>query len=98
MALQTITPNHKDLQKISLVMFVGSDIVRNTRWGTVRTQWLELDNLFAQLWESHSIRPRVLYSAPSWVGGHRARICVENLLAETATRGIVDLIERAHRL
>ena len=53
-------------------------------------EWLELDRLLTQLWESHSSRLKILYIAPSWVDGQHARSCIESLFPEVTTRGIVD--------
>ena len=60
-------------------------------------EWLELDHLLVQLWESHSIRPKVTYIALSYMHEGRARSCMESLLPEVTTRGIVDLVERKSR-
>jgi hypothetical protein len=102
--LRTVTNDHRNLRQISLDLpyaflspeFEGADParVRQAVGETVHTGWSELDRLLIQLWESHSIRPKALYSVPSWVDRRRARICMESLLPETAAGGIVDLIER----
>jgi hypothetical protein len=102
MALQTITPNHRNLRKIVLNMpytllgptFAGADPAGfRCRIGeTVWAEWSELDRVLAQLRESHSIRLKVLYGVRSWMDGQRARSCVASLLPETSTGGIARLI------
>jgi hypothetical protein len=95
--LRTVTPDHRGLRQISLDFSIGARFQYANPGGAeeaVRTQWSELDHLLTQLWESHSIRPKVLYNIPP----QRARIRVGALLPETMTRGIVDLVERDHRL
>ena len=91
MTLRTITRDHRNFQRLLLETFwedydphVGSD-------GHVDQGWLELDSVLAQLWESHSIRPRVIYNIPTWIDESGARLRVESLLPEVTSRGIVDL-------
>lgn len=57
-------------------------------------KWLELDHLLAQLWESHSIRLKVLYNAPPSMSPVRARGWIECLFPEIVERGIAELTER----
>jgi hypothetical protein len=56
-------------------------------------QWLELDHLLVQLWESHSIRPKVSYYAPPGKGGEVANGRVYSLLPEVTSRGIADFVK-----
>ena len=73
MALRTITPEHRDLRQISVYLVYrptqagpgGS--IRQILGEQIFGQWMELDHLLAQLWESHSIRPRALCYAPQGV-------------------------------
>ena len=53
--------------------------------------WLELDRVLALLWESHSIRPRVIYNVRVRKEKGKARRRVKSLLSEVTARGIVDL-------
>jgi hypothetical protein len=92
MALRTFTPNHRNLQQISLYpphtppgFAIGE---------TTYMQWMELDHRFTQLWESHSIRPKVLYQAPPGKEGEATRDRMFSLLPEVTSRGIVDLVRR----
>ena len=91
MALQTITPNHRDLQQItiwlsySLTTNVGANFRRAI--GEVYCgQWVDLDHLLIQLWESCLIRPKVIVAT-------RGADCVRHLLQEVTKRGIIDLVE-----
>lgn len=56
-------------------------------------EWLELDRLLAQLRESHSIRLRVMYEAPSSMDRELARGYMKCLLPEVITRGTVEMVE-----
>ena len=94
MALRTITPNHLHPQQISL--YAPRLRSRHTEdpaydW---YGQWLELDHLIVQLWESHSIRPKVSYWASPGEEEEGARSRVSSLLLEAANRRIGDFVER----
>jgi len=70
MALRTVTPNHRNLQQISLDTsnialcldfdHIDSANIRDVIGKTIHAEWLKLDRLLAQLRESHSIRLEVL--------------------------------------
>ena len=64
----------------------------------IYAEWLRLDRLLTQLWESHSIRLRVFYHVPSSMDGERARDYMELLFPEVTTRGIAEFLERKIRL
>ena len=96
MALQTITPEHRGLQQISIFMprslaFSDADAnIMQSLGEAISRQWLDLDRHLVELWESHSIRPRV-----GWGLGDKQRNmdhCVGCLLPEINKRGIVDPI------
>ena len=53
--------------------------------------WLEFGKIISQLSESHSIRLKVLYDAPSSMGERRVDGWMERLLPEVTARGIVEL-------
>jgi hypothetical protein len=59
--LHTITPGHRDLQKILIYAPYRTDkhIQRISR--EIHTQWKDLDCLLLQLWESHAVRIKVVY-------------------------------------
>jgi hypothetical protein len=56
---------------------------------TVLGQWLDLDRLLVQFWESRSIRPRVVCSMEQ-----NRSDCVGCLLPEITKRGLIDPIQR----
>lgn len=101
--LQTVTPNHLTLQQISLrvpQLPYGPALDRVDRANVRRVigegtheQWLDLDRRFVQLWESHSIRPKLLYHAPPGKDIEGPTSCVEGLLPEITRRGIADLVK-----
>jgi hypothetical protein len=53
-------------------------------------QWLDLDRLLVQLWESYSIRPKAILS-PAEAGSF------ERLLPGITKRGVIDLVEYQYR-
>jgi len=96
-SLQTITPNHRNLQQIALdtpsILHVNHPDpvhIRRIVGETTYRDWLELDHLLAKLCESHSIHLKVLH-LPEYVGGVGS--CVETLLPEVTRRGMVGLAE-----
>jgi len=100
-ALRTITPEHQDLRQISIhethcSRFVerGAEVRRLIGVRTARL-WSELDHFLVQLWESRSIRPKMLYGA--FPGKERAvRDLTGYFLPEITRRGIVDLVGVRH--
>ena len=94
-ALRTITPNHRDLRQITIYpssRLTTFNVGTNIRLSIAR-QWLDLDRLLVQFWESRSIRTRV---GCVRLGEERetAEYCVGCLLPEAMGKGIVDLVER----
>jgi hypothetical protein len=96
-ALQTITPERRDLLQLTI------DIPRNlTVAGFVANgeeigelthgQWLDLDCLLVLLWESRSIRPKIVYTV-----GFGMRDFVRSLLPEITKRGVVDVMSEKVR-
>ena len=53
-------------------------------------EWQELDHLLAQLWTSHSVRPRVAFGRKEEVDDVRA--ITSRLLPELTRRGVVDVV------
>ena len=102
--LQTITHDHRNLQRLSIIvpealylsnlnhadpadiMYAVGEIIYQ--------EWLMLDKLLTQLWESHSILPEILYDVPSSMDGERASSLVGSLLPELTRRGITRPIRR----
>jgi hypothetical protein len=92
-ALQTITPKHRDLRQITIEMsyhFALPTPPANLKQAIEenRGQWLDLDRLLVQFWESRSVRLKV-YTMGRGVIDH-----VRLLLPEVTGRGITDLVER----
>jgi len=52
---------------------------------------MDLDRILVQLWESHAIRTKVMYSAAE----EKKPVCeyLEGLLPEMTERGIIELVE-----
>jgi len=88
MALQTITSNHRDLQQIQIYIPSRSTSIRNQE---TDRQWMDLDRHLVQLWESHAISTKVIYSAA--MEKKATFEWIMNLLPETTKRGIIDLAE-----
>jgi len=94
--LQTITPKSRDLRQIAIhvphyLTDVGSYVIQ-TAGERIPGQWLDLDRLLVQFWESRSIRPMVVRTMPGderWDGED----CIGSLLPEITRREIIDLIE-----
>jgi len=101
MALQTITPEHRDLSQVSIyvsddVASVGAnDDVKKTIGEAIFGQWLDLDRLLVQLCESCSVRPKVIREAVVEGGPSTMRDRIGSSLPETTKRGVIDLV-RSH--
>jgi len=99
--LKTITPGHRNLQRISLhvpslpshpnptIDRADPVNVRHAHGETGYRQWLDLDHLLVQLWESHSVRPKVTHYEYRDGTGRR---CVSGFLPEVTRREIADLV------
>ncbi len=97
-ALQTITPENQDLQRIvmyapyySAIFGLGRD-VRETIGELAYGRWLDLDHLLVHFWESRSIRPTVMAASH---GMRSLSDLVGGLLPEITGRGIMDLVEQS---
>ena len=99
MALQTITSKHRDLRRISFhipyhdTVGAPSTDIRKTVGETAYEQWLDLDRLLVQFWESHLIRPKITYSYGLEDGRKGGMDFVSRLLPEITKRGVVDLVK-----
>jgi hypothetical protein len=100
MTLETIGSRHRDLQRIcihiphilSYAIQEDGITIEQTEVANPGTRWLGLDRLLVQLWESRSIRPKVVY--PRAMDGKRGlRAWAGYLLPEITKRGIIDLVE-----
>ena len=98
LTLQTITPNHRNLRQISIYLDYDYDWVQDVREaiGEAVCEWLALDRVLVQLWESYSIRSKIKYSRV-WRREKREEKEVGEfvgcLLPETTKKGIIDLVE-----
>ena len=93
MALQTITPEHRELGRLSIHMpyyltFFGTGVWRWVGEATCR-EWSDLDHLLVQFWKSCSIRSKV---GCVRLGQNRQSTedCIGCLLPEITKRGIFD--------
>jgi hypothetical protein len=89
--LQTITPEHGGLRQITVhipfYLIFSANItlaVGEANYG----EWLDLDRLLVQLWESHSIRPKVVIMMTQGT-----RDFVGRLLPETTKGEIINLVD-----
>ena len=96
-ALPTITAKHRDLRQISISLArYGTSITyggnpRQDIGESTLGEWLELDRLLGQLWESYSIPPKIACSGL----GHRdeiTRTLVGHLFPETTKGGTANLV------
>jgi hypothetical protein len=101
--LRSITRNHRNLQR---VIIDAADAAIEAEIGdgdttdpaealgkTTLERWLELDDLLAQLRDSHSIRLEVLYGEPMAMDESDARIWMSCLLPAVAIgKGGANLI------
>ena len=94
MTLQTITPKDRNLRRVSIyvphhhtpINFCAN--VKQTMGEAGFEQWLALDRLLVQLWESHSVRLMVM-SVGRGRERHDERDRVGSLLPEITRRGII---------
>jgi hypothetical protein len=95
--LKTIS-KHRDLREISIhldsymaIVGVGGNIMQ-VIGEEIWEEWLDLDRLLVQFWESSSIRPKVvvlMQIAGAW--NTRYSVGYERFLPEITERGIIDL-------
>ena len=92
--LRTLTPHHTNLQQITIdasyIFYarLGQDFSGHGPKGLLG---LELDHLLVQLWESHSVRLKVLYDTSLTTDREKAGTWVEQLLPELTAQEIVEL-------
>ena len=98
--LQTITHDHRNLQRLAIDASVVLREFENTPTSDTRDileettyrEWLELDSLLAGLWESHSISLKVLYDQYVEMDEDEARARMETLLPEVMGKGRAELV------
>ena len=95
--LETITPNHRDLQGVPIHVAYKYDThnaganIRQTTGEVIYGYWLDLDRYLIQFWESRSILSKIIYCRTSQGEQGEAIVCVSRLLPEATRRGIIDL-------
>ena len=98
-ALQTVTPDHRDLRQISIHVpshftpYGGVPDERRVARDETYGEWLELDRLLVQLWESYLIPKGDVHGAKRGTSARVLRDCIGQLLPEIMGRGIIDLVE-----
>jgi len=93
-AFQITLPKHQGIQKISLhlhpqLSLIDDDTIKESEsYG----EWMDLDRLLVQFWESRSTPPKVTFTTP---GGEEqdTRHFVECMLPELTRREMIDLFE-----
>ncbi|KAF9644820.1 hypothetical protein BDM02DRAFT_3121298 [Thelephora ganbajun] len=95
-ALQTISPKHRDLRQVSIGVHCDLLVVADANIGkTIRGQWMNLDRILVQLWESHGIRPKVVCSVTEEEkeGEEAMHEYIGSLFPEITRRGIIEPVE-----
>lgn len=102
-ALQTITNDHRALQRITLFIppllyrripsdpASSGDAIGATMFDEWSEKWSELDRLLVRLWWSHSARLGIGYCEPSQMSTARAWAGI--IFPDMTARGVVDPIE-----
>ena len=98
--LETITPQHRDLQQITICpdtwdrsVREDGDAVEQTEDTNPGTQWLDVDRLLVKFWDSRLIRPKVVYLPKVANENKETRDRVLNLFPESKKRGIIDQVD-----
>lgn len=97
MILRTITPKHQNLRQISIYVRFDSGLtstgadVRQVVGEQIVGEWSDLDRLLVQLWESHSIRPKIISTTPNEEQG--TKDCILCLLPEITKRDWMFVVE-----
>jgi hypothetical protein len=84
-ALQTITPEHRKLRQVTIRVSGNS---RQAIDQVNSHQWLDLDRLLVQFWDSGTVRVKLVTKAGWGSGYHLAR-----LLPEIMGKKTLDLVE-----
>ena len=94
MGLETIKSAHKDLREVKIIIpFLSTPIDENFN-GDFYMQWANLDRVLLQLWQSYSVRTKLVYTARNdpEVG---ERVCefIGSLLPEAIKGGGTELVD-----
>ena len=88
-AIRTTTPKHRDLRKISIHVPYSKTSFDTVKRSANYQEWLDLDRLLVQIWESHSTSLRVICTTQ--LGQPEGMIGLADcLLPELTRRGRVD--------
>lgn len=98
--LRSISPEHRDLKKVSIYADLWCDRSPNgpidpkeVVGEVIYKQWMDLDALLVQLWESQSIRTKLVGEKAG-----RAYRLFTSLLPQVTERGIIEQVAYAdHR-
>ena len=91
-ALKTITPEHRSLRRISIVIrFLSIPVCGYFNGGTC-AQWGDLDRVLVQLWYSHSIRVKFVYFTGRLDVCNMVRKSIRDLLPEITKEGAIRLV------
>jgi hypothetical protein len=97
-SLRTILSEHRDLQKVLIYGDPYYDILPNEPVGSkevfgeeIYKQWMELDGLLVQLWESRAVRTKLTVRRKEG----RVHNLATGLLPEMTKRGIIQSVTYA---
>ena len=93
-AIQTTTPKHQELRKISICDPYSLTLfdVGTMKESAVHREWLNLDRLLVQLSESRSTPPRVICT--TWLGHMESMIgFADCLLPELTRKGLLTYVD-----
>jgi hypothetical protein len=91
--LHTITPGHRDLQKILIYAPYHTDKRVQLISSEIHRQWKDLDCLLLQLWESHAVRTKVVYVGRK--EGEVQQRLVTILLPGVTRKKVIELVVEA---
>jgi len=87
------TVESKNLHSLSLELPHSG--IEDPVWEVAHREWLDLDRLLVQFWDSHKLRSKVIYAKAK--GEKDAKDEVAKFFPELTRRGIVDLGQRFER-
>ena len=92
-ALRTAIPEHPELQKILIRVpfsFIYPGEIEAVKQSATYEEWMDLDRLLVQFWESRSIPPKVVCTV--WPGRERdVRRFNDCFFPELTRRGAIDV-------
>ena len=97
MVLKTLTSEHRNFRKVTIhipiaISSVGEPVnVKQSIGEETHGQWMDLDHILIQLWESNAIHTQVIYTTEG--EKKEAREFIGALLPEMTKRGKVEMLE-----